>query len=228
MTFSIAARCERSGQLGVGAITAMIGVGKLVSHAKSGVGAVASQANINPYLGFDGLRLMERGVAAEEALAELLANDPGRDYRQCGLVDHQGRSAAWSGHETPGWTGHRTGPDYAVQGNRLVGPETVDAVADAFTANADQPLVERLMRALEAGEATGADKQGALSGVLYVMDTEEYPLWDVRVDHSEDPAAGLRELYDEMAEELVPQVRQLSTRDDPLGPLTRQQMKSAS
>lgn len=228
MTFSIAARCERTGQLGVGAVTAMVGVGKLVSHAKAGVGAVATQANINPYLGFDGLRLMERGVGAEQAVADLVADDPGREYRQCGMVDHTGGSAAWTGSETPDWSGHRTGPDFAAQGNRLVGPETIDAVVAAFTADTDRPLVERLLRAMEAGEATGADKKGALSGTLYVMDAEEYPLWDVRVDHADDPVVAMRELCDEMGEELVPQVRRLSTREDPVGELTREEMQRAS
>jgi uncharacterized Ntn-hydrolase superfamily protein len=141
------------------------------------------------------------------------------------MVDVTGGSAAWSGAETPDWTGHLTGDGYAVQGNRLVGRETLEAVVKTFEDCAGEDLVERLMRSLEAGESTGADKQGAESGVLYVMDTEEYPLWDVRVDHSDDPAAELRSLYEEMAEDLVPQVRQLSTRDDPMGELTRRQIQ---
>lgn len=228
MTFSIAARCPRTGQLGVGAITAMIGVGKLVSHARAGAGAVATQATINPYLGFDGLRRLEDGLDAEAVLRELVDDDPGRDYRQCGMVDARGRSAAWSGPRTPGWSGHLTGEGFATQGNRLVGRETLEAVVGAFEEHQDQELAERLMRCLEAGESTGADKEGARSGVLYVMDAEEYPLWDVRVDHADDPAAALRDVYQEMAEELVPQIPMLPTRGDPLGEMTRQQMQEES
>lgn len=224
MTFSIAARCPDTGHLGVGAITAMMGVGKLVSHARAGVGASATQANINPYLALDGLRHVADGLDAQTAIEKVIDVDPGRDYRQVGLVDVAGRSAAWSGRETPDWTGHITGESFSTQGNRLVGRETLEAVVDSFASTAGEPLVERLMRCLEAGEATGADTKGALSGTLYVVDTEEYPLWDVRVDHADDPAAQLRALYGDMAEQLVPQVRKLSTRNDMLGELTREQM----
>jgi uncharacterized Ntn-hydrolase superfamily protein len=225
MTFSLVARCARTGQVGVGAITAMVGVGKLVSHAEASVGAVATQAMINPYLGFDGLRHMGSGRSAEEALATVIDADPGRDLRQCGMVDAEGGSAAWTGSETPGWSGHRTGSDYAAQGNRLVGPETIEAVVERFQATSDLDLAERLLLALEAGEATGADTKGALSGVVYVMDREEYPLWDVRVDHADDPAAELRRLWEEYREQLLPQVRKLSTRDDQLGAMTREEME---
>ena len=226
MTFSIAARCARTGQVGVGAITAMMGIGKLASHARAGVGAVATQANTNPYLGFDGLRCLVEGLDAPATLDRLIAADPGRDYRQCGIVDARGGAAAWSGSMTPSWSGHLTGPDYAAQGNRLVGRETLEEVAGAFRAAEGRPLAERILLALEAGEATGADREGATSGVVYVMDREEYPLWDVRIDHDADPAAALRRLFDEMARDLVPLVRRLSTRDDPVGDLTREQMRA--
>lgn len=225
MTFSIAARCARTGQVGVGAITAMMGVGKLASHAEAKVGAVASQAMMNPYYGFDGLRHMRGGTAAQQALAAVLDADPGRDYRQCGMVDASGRSAAWTGSRTPEWSGHRTGENHAAQGNRLVGPETLDAVVTCFFDTGDKELAERLLMSLEAGEATGADTKGALSGVIYVMAEEEYPLWDVRIDHADDPAAALRELYGAYEEQLLPQVRTLSTRDDQLGEMTREQMQ---
>lgn len=124
MTFSLVARCHATGQLGVGAMTGVLGVGKLVAHARARTGAVATQAMINPYLGFDGLALMAEGVSAHDTLNRLLERAPGRAHRQCGLVDAGGGSAAWTGPEAPSWAGHRTGPGYSVQGNRLVGPET--------------------------------------------------------------------------------------------------------
>lgn len=208
----------------MGAITAEMGVGKLVSHAQAGVGAVATQALINPYLGFDGLHHLGSGLDAEQALGRVIDADPGRDFRQCGMVDGQGRAAAWTGEKTLDWSGHRIGPDHATQGNRLVGPETLLAVSASFEETGHLRLAERLLLCLEAGEETGADIDGALSGVIYVMDREEYPMWDIRVDHSDDPAAALRDLYGKYDELLLPQVRKLSTRDDPVGDLTRETM----
>lgn len=225
MTFSLVARCEATGQLGVGAMTGMVGVGKLVAHARSRAGAVATQAMINPYLGFDGLALMAEGVAAPDTLNRLLERDPGRAYRQCGLVDAEGDSAAWTGPEAPSWAGHRTGRGYSAQGNRLVGPETLDTLVEAFHAAEGRELAERLLLALEAGASTGGDRHGEVSGAIYVVDTEQYPLWDARVDHSDDPVAELRALYQRFAEELVPVVRRLSTRQDPLGQATRDLMR---
>src|SRR5687768_4994795 len=102
-TFSIAARCERTGMLGVAVSTAVPGVGSLCPFAQPGVGAVATQSWVNPYLGIDGLRLMEQGLGAEAALEKLVADDPGRDVRQVGIVDRNGQSAAWSGQECVPW-----------------------------------------------------------------------------------------------------------------------------
>lgn len=206
MTFSITARCPRTGQLGVGALTAMMGVGKLCTYARAGVGAVASQATMNPYLGIDGLRLMAEGTTpAPDVLKSLIDQDPGRDVRQAGMVDAHGRVGAWTGRHTIRWSGHREGDQVTAQGNRLVGPETLDAALEAFAEHADRDLAERLLLALEAGESTGADTKGTLSGTIYVVDTEEYPLWDLRVDHADDPAAALRKLFQESSEKLVPQ-----------------------
>jgi uncharacterized Ntn-hydrolase superfamily protein len=225
MTFSIVARDPRSGHIGIGAVTAMVGVGKLVTHARAGIGAIATQANINPYLALDGLALLGEGRSAQEALDVVIAEDPGAAYRQCGVVDAEGRTAVWTGEQTPDWSGHVTAEDVAVQGNRLVGRETVEAVLDRYRERDDLDLPWRILVALEAGEATGADKKGAVSANIAVMATEEYPLWDVRVDEADDPVARVRELMEQMAEELVPQVEKLSTRQDPLGQLTREMME---
>jgi uncharacterized Ntn-hydrolase superfamily protein len=132
VTFSLVAVDRRTGQVGVGAMTAMLGVGKLVSHARAGVGAAASQAYMNPYLALDGLDLIEAGIPADEALAQLIHADPGAAGRQFGLVDLQGRSASHTGTAPEDWKGHRTGEGYACQGNRLAGPEVVDAAVAAF------------------------------------------------------------------------------------------------
>jgi uncharacterized Ntn-hydrolase superfamily protein len=226
VTFSLVARDPASGQLGVGAVTAMVGVGKLVTHARPRVGAVATQAMINPYLAFDGLDHLAAGSSAQEALDAVIAADAGRDYRQCGIVDAHGGVAAWTGSETPDWSGHLLDTDVAAQGNRLVGPETLDAVVAAYRGRSDIELAWRILAALEAGERTGADRKGAVSANVVVMDTEAYPLWDVRVDRADDPVAALRDLMEEFAEQLLPQVRKLSTRQDQEGQLVREQGRS--
>lgn len=227
MTFSLVARCPRSGQFGVAALTAEMGVGKLVGHVSPSVGAAASQASMNPYLAIDGLRLMAEGLDASAALAEVVRRDPGRAVRQCALVDADGGTAAWTGERTIGWAGHLEATDVVVSGNRLVGRETLEAAVEAFLAAGDVDLAERLLRGVEAGEATGADTDGARSGHLVVFAGEAYPLWDVRVDSEADPAARLRELAEEYRVDLVPVVEKLPTRRDPLGAAARELLGSA-
>jgi uncharacterized Ntn-hydrolase superfamily protein len=215
MTLSIAALCPDTGQFGVGAITHMIGIGKIVTHARPGVGAIATQGEMNPYHGIVGLERLAAGHSAREALEPLLASDDGREHRQTAGVDAQGRSWAWSGTDLPEWRGHRLGDGWTVQGNRLVGPEAVDAVADAYLGHRDAPFAERLLLALEAGHATGADHAGERSATLYVMAHEEYPLWDIRVDQAEDPVAELRRMHDLFREEVVPVIEGLPSRPQP-------------
>jgi uncharacterized Ntn-hydrolase superfamily protein len=217
MTYSLVAVCPRTGQVGVAAMTAMVGVGKLVSWAESGVGAAASQAFMNPYLAIDGLRLLRDGVSAEDALRRLIDADPGKDGRQFGLVDSRGRSASWTGSKPEQWAGHRTGDGWACQGNRLVGPEVLDEAIAAFLAWEDRDLVDRLIHALDAGEDAGGDHKGHHSAGVTVLHTEQYPLWDLRVDHSDDPLRALHELHDVFADRLIDQIRKMPTRDNPMG-----------
>ncbi len=217
MTFSLVARCERSGQVGVGATTAMLGVGKLVSHAFAGVGAAASQAWLNPYLAIDGLRLMADGMAADDALNNLIEKDPGKQGRQVGFVDIHGRSAAFTGEMPKPWAGHRTGEGWACQGNRLVGPQVLDETIAAFLDHPRLELVNRLLLALKAGEAVGGDWKGHHSATIFILDTEEYPLWDLRIDESDDPMKALEALYEAFRDKLIPQLKRLPTRENPTG-----------
>lgn len=217
MTFSLVARCERTGQVGVGAMTAMLGIGKLVAHGRAGVGAVATQAMVNPYLAYDGLDLLAQGVSAPEAVERLIAADPGREGRQLGIVDAKGRAASHTGSLPKDHKGHRVGDGWACQGNRLAGPEVLDAAVAAFRADPDQPLAVRLLAALDAGEDRGGDREGHRSATVLVLEREQYPLWDLRVDESEAPLTEIHALYEEFAEHLIPQIRMLPTREDPLG-----------
>lgn len=217
MTFSIIARCPRSGQFGVAAATAMPAVGKLLSHAAAGAGAVATQAQVNPYLGLDGLALLRQGLSAKEALQRLQSTDPCMELRQCALIDAQGDTVCWTGEKCIPWAGSLAGEQFSVQGNRLVGPQVLEAVAEAFRRGDDRPLIERLIEALAAGDRCGGDRHGESSAVIYVVDQEEYPLWDIRVDHHLDPVAELRRLHDVFAREVLPEILAMPTRDNPAG-----------
>lgn len=217
MTFSLVAFDENSGEVGVAAMTAMPGVGKLVAHAQPHVGAAATQAMVNPYLAFDGLDLLAEGRTAEDVLEQVVAADPGREGRQLGLVDAQGRSASFTGSLPEDYKGHRTGPGYACQGNRLAGPEVLDNCVETFLSLERSPLVDRLIAALDAGEDAGGDTEGHRSATVLVMSTERYPLWDLRIDDADVPLAQLHREYETFANELVPEIRRLPTRNDPLG-----------
>src|SRR5690554_7636634 len=118
MTFSIAALCPRTGQIGIAATTAAQSVGKLACHALPGVGAFASQAKLNPYLAYDGLRLLQRDMRAEQVLACVMQTDPHADQRQAGVIDRYGHTAAWTGSQNIPWAGHLAGRSFTTQGNR--------------------------------------------------------------------------------------------------------------
>lgn len=218
-TFSISARCARTGMLGSAVSTAVPGVGGLCCFVEPAVGAISTQSWVNPYLGIDGLKLLKDGLTAQDALDRLVKDDPGRDVRQLGVVDAAGRSAAWSGTACTGWFGHITGPDYSVQGNMLVGGETVRAMAVAFEANGTSSLPERLVTVLEAGQQAGGDKRGRQSAALLVYKTEAYPYLSLRVDEHPFPVSELRRVFEIARHQLLPFVEGLPSRNNPLGAL---------
>jgi uncharacterized Ntn-hydrolase superfamily protein len=192
-------------------------VGSLCPFAKAGVGAVATQAFVNPTFGPRGLRLLEEGIAPEDVVALLLKSDEGREHRQLHLVDRYGRTAAFTGSETVEWAGHKTFPYFSVAGNMLSNAQVIEAMAEAYQANMDQPFAERLIRALEAGQLAGGDKRGRQSAALYIMSTEVYPKLDLRVDDHPDPVAELRRLYEEAKKEFIPFQQFLPTAAQPAG-----------
>ena len=216
-TFSISARCSRTGMLGVAVSTAVPAVGGICSFIKPGIGAIATQSWVNPYLGIDGLRLLESGLSAEAALARLIEDDPGRADRQVGIVDRNGASAAYTGTTCVDWAGHIAGDGFTVQGNMLVGAATIEKMAEAFRRSEASALPERLMLALEAAQAAGGDKRGKQSAALKIFNIEEFPYFDVRVDEHRNPVAELRRVFEIVKQQLIPFVDGMPSRRDPLG-----------
>jgi uncharacterized Ntn-hydrolase superfamily protein len=177
--------------------TAVPCTGVVVPHVRAGVGAIATQADANIRLGIDGLRLLELGLSPEAALTSLLAEDADAAHRQAAAIDSRGRVFAYSGDRCVDWYGHRIGEDYSVQGNMLVGQATIDAMAGAFEASSGE-LAERLLAALEAGQAAGGDKRGRESAAIKVRAANAAD-WgsgvDLRVDLHADPVAELARLF---------------------------------
>lgn len=216
-TFSITARCQRTGMFGVAVSTAIPAVGGLCPFARSAIGAVATQAMVNPYLGIDTLQLLADGQAPAAALAQVLAADPLREIRQIAVVGRDDAPVAHTGAGCVPWCGHQLGQDYAVAGNMLVGPETIAAMAGRFEATADVDLPERLLAALEAAQAAGGDKRGRQSAALFVVSTEAYGYCDLRVDEHPDPVQELRRVFEVARRQLLPFIHMLPTRHNPRG-----------
>jgi uncharacterized Ntn-hydrolase superfamily protein len=217
MTFSIVARCPRTGMTGVAVSTAVPAVGAICAFGAPGVGSIATQSWANPYLGIDGVELLRQGLSAPEVLEKLISEDPGRDMRQLGIVDGHGGVAVHSGTKCTSWFGDIAGPGYSIQGNMLTGGETLEAMKDSFEATADAELPERLVSALEAGQAVGGDKRGRQSAAMKIYAREEYPYLDLRVDEHSEPVAELRRVYEVARHQLLPFIAMMPTRNDPIG-----------
>jgi|RhiMetdeSRZDD1v2_1073273.scaffolds.fasta_scaffold391519_2 uncharacterized Ntn-hydrolase superfamily protein len=216
-TFSITARCPRTGMLGVAVATKLPAVGALCPYVRAGAGAIASQSLVNPFLGLRGLELLAQGVPAQETLERILAGDAGRDLRQVAVVDRNGGTASFTGGKCEGWHGTRMGSGYVATGNFLTGEDVIESIAHAFESSEDAVLPERLVRALEAGQAAGGDKRGKQSAALRVAWQEEYPHVDLRVDDAPDPVAELRRIYGVFVGQLQPFLDVLPTRSNPAG-----------
>jgi uncharacterized Ntn-hydrolase superfamily protein len=199
-TYSIAACDLEAGQWGVAMQSKFLGVGSVVPWAKPGVGAIATQAYANPRYGPEGLTLLREGLSAEEVVGRLTAADEGRDHRQLGVVDGEGRGASYTGAECLEWAGGRTGERYAAQGNILVSAATVDAIAETFERSSG-PLAERLLDCLDAAQAAGGDRRGQQSAALLVVERDggyaglSDEVVDLRVDEHPRPLEELRRIY---------------------------------
>jgi len=212
-TFSIVARCQKTGQLGVSVSTAVPAVGSMCPYLRAGIGAVSTQSWVNPYLAMTVLVRLSEGLAAEQALSAALDDDENRDLRQIGVVDASGRAVSWTGSGCVDWKGHLIGSGYAVQGNMLKGEATLEAMASAFEQSDDGPLDERLMRALEAGESAGGDMRGKQSAAIQIVELEDYALFDLRVDEHSEPIKELRRVLEVSRLQLLPFVANMPTKE---------------
>ncbi|MCH7489927.1 MAG: DUF1028 domain-containing protein [Gemmatimonadetes bacterium] len=171
-TFSIAAIDPATGESGVAVTTRVPCVGNGVPWVRAGVGAVATQASTRVEYGNQLLDMIAAGMHAQDALAEAVAGDPRAARRQVGVISLDGSRAQHTGDSTSAWAGHRQGPNYVTQGNSLVGPEVVGAVARSFesTEGSGRHLSDRLIEALTAGQAAGGDaRKGRLQSAAVVV-----------------------------------------------------------
>ncbi|MGY2844619.1 putative Ntn-hydrolase superfamily protein [Bradyrhizobium sp. USDA 4509] len=217
MTWSIIARDSANGQLGIAVATRFFAVGALVPHIAPAIGAVATQALVNPYYGIDGLALLRSGDSPHEVIAALIAPDSGRESRQLHVMDVRGRIAAHSGKDCIDWFGHIAGDGFSIAGNMLAGPAVLDETARVYAENEKLPFAERLIKAMFAGEAAGGDKRGKQSAALLIHGAEEWPLLDLRVDDHADPLRELERLEAVSREHWVPFRSFMPTRDNPAG-----------
>lgn len=226
MTWSIIARDERTGRIGIAVATRFFAVGALVPHIETGAGAIATQAFINPHYGLQGLARLRAGAAAEEAVAALTQADASRDNRQLHIMDGKGRFAAYTGAACIDWCGHQTRATFSVAGNMLAGPGVLAETIRAYEAEAQLPFARRLLAALRAGEAAGGDKRGKQSAALLIHDGEDYPLYDLRVDDHADPLAELARLEEVARQRWVHFRRQMPSRDRPSGLTDRGELEA--
>lgn len=216
MTWSIVARGP-DGECGIAIASRFFAVGMLCAHARSGVGAVATQALVNPHYGPGGLDLLSQGISPEEVIKKLTEADQGRDHRQVHMIDAQGRVAAHTGSACIDWCGHLAGEGFSVAGNMLTGPGVIQATAEIYLKEKNLSFAERLLEALHAGEAAGGDKRGKQAAALRIHATEDYPFLDIRVDDHAEPIAELKRLYEKSLERFQPFSTCLPTKARPAG-----------
>ena len=200
MTFSIVGYDPKEKEWGIAVQSKFLGVGAVVPFAKAGIGAVATQSYANTSYGPRALQLMEEGKTAEEALEIITKDEPEKELRQVGLLDAMGNPATFTGDGCYNWAGGITGPHFAAQGNILVDEKTVQAMGQTFIST-DGSLAERLLAALNAGQAAGGDSRGQQSAALLVVKeaggyggfNDRYI--DLRVDDHPEPITELIRIY---------------------------------
>ena len=216
MTWSLLAR-EPNGTFGVAIASKFFAVGALCVHTQRGVGAVSTQALMNPLLGPLGLKFMQSGLTSQQVMHALLQTDAGREQRQVHVLPLHGEAVAHTGTSCIDWCGHVSGQNFSIAGNMLAGPQVLAETARVFEATEGMPLAERLILAMQAGEEAGGDKRGKQSAALRIHADEDYLQLDLRVDDHAEPLLELRRLYDKSLERFQPFLSCLPGRHNPVG-----------
>lgn len=199
-TYSIVARDKITGEMAVGVQSHWFSVGTIVSWGRSGVGVVATQSLVNPAFGPDGIRLMSEGKTAAEALAQVLSEDEGRQYRQVAMLDAHGTVSSYTGDKCIAFADHYRGDNFSVQANMMLNDKVVPAMAGAFEEFSGLPLAERIIKVLEAAQQAGGDIRGRQSAALIVVGGEPAvqpwmdKIIDIRVDDHPEPLQELNRL----------------------------------
>ncbi|WP_299345979.1 DUF1028 domain-containing protein [uncultured Maritalea sp.] len=194
MTYSIVARDQETGAVGIIVASRFFAAGAMVPYVGPDY-AIASQSWVNPIWGTDGVSQLAADQSALDVLDGMVQKDEGRATRQAHMIDRKGNVAAFTGEECTDWAGHELGDGFSVAGNMLVAADVVKDTAQAYRNNLDKPFAERLLLAMEAGERAGGDKRGKQSAGMVIHRGEDYPWLDIRADDHADPLAELGRLY---------------------------------
>jgi len=217
VTWSIIARDAEREKFGIAVATRFFAVGALVPYARAAVGAIATQALINPFFGVRGLALLHEERSAADVVSRLVSADAGSAHRQLHVMDRQGFTAAHTGPACVDWCGAICEHNLSVAGNMLANGDVIAVTATAFRAHAMMPFARRLIMAMKAGEAAGGDKRGKQSAALLIQGEEDWPDLSLRVDDHPDPLTELERLEQVSRERFVHFVRFLPNHKDPVG-----------
>ncbi len=225
MTWSILAR-DAHGHFGVAIASRFFAVGALCVYTQRGVGALATQALMNPLYGPAGLALLSEGRSAADVVGTLVAADAGREQRQLHVLEASGPAAAHTGANCIDWCGQLLSENFSVAGNMLAGPQVIEATAQAYRAAEGLPLAERLLAAMAAGEAAGGDKRGKQAAAMRIHADEDHPQLDLRVDDHAEPIVELQRLYRVSLQRYQPFMACLAGRHDPVGLTDRAEIEA--
>ncbi len=225
MTWSIVARDPETGHFGIAVSTCAFAVGARVPSISSGVGAIASQAFVNPFYGPQGLQLMKAGASASQMIEIITAADEGRTQRQVHAIDAHGNQGVYTGADCVPWCGHLVRNSFSVAGNMLAGAAVIQETARIFETSAGEPLAIRFLKALKAGETAGGDKRGRQSAAILIHDDEDYALLDIRVDDNADPLTELTRLEAVSRERYTHYRKCMPSRANPAGIVDRQEIE---
>ncbi len=226
MTWSILVRDPVTGALGAAVASKFFAVGAVCIHVEGGVAALATQALVNPMYALHAMPRLREGADPAIVVGDCVVPDPGGAQRQFHILDAGGRIAQYTGKGCVTWAGHVQGPDVSVAGNMLAGPGVVQATMDAYL-KAGGPMIERLLTAMEAGEAAGGDKRGRQSAALKVCTRDPNPDLDIRADDHPDPFAELRRLHRVSLERYAVFRRFMPGIDHPYGTFDRDVINAA-